>query len=574
MQDEFRPNDKLLINFGLRYDNYNYVLPNTNTPANSFYAQIIHNYLCWSPTLGTAISPLAPGAFPPPAPVYGVPNASPSAGGCPTGYKAGAPFSVGSPNNYDIFYWSPRYSVTYTESPDTVWRFSGGRYAEPPLTAAVQYENLSGNAQTLWANFTENGFYSPFHAIPGETSAQYDLSYERHMRGTDWSLKITPFYSQTSNWEQQSFIGQGFVTQIPVGMYQSYGAEMALTKGDFSRNGLSGQLAFTYTNAHTQYQSGIVPNQIAVMNKLIMNYNCITAAGFAQSKSACEALQYSAPSKCYEAGVAASCSAAPIVNSTGTVVATPVLNPYYNAAPQGLENVNGQYPGSEFQLLPGLGPAYGVFAQGFASPYVGTLILNWRSNKLAITPSIQVQAGTAYGSPMDSTGVDPRVCELNQGFTGTATTNSKLTCDYRSIIGPGVATSYGYLYVPNPLTHAFATIGQYTEPTLATGNIQISYDATPKIKLLATLTNIFNTCWGGSSTPWSTAYSPSPHICGYNTNGVDYVSNFYNGSGPYDKKANGVAPLQWENYPLVPGIGNGAGTFLPFNAYFQAQIKI
>ncbi len=579
LQDEFRPNDKLLINLGVRYDNYDYILPNTDTPADQFYAQIISKYLCWSPTLGTAISPLAPGAFPPPAPVYG---GGPGGAPCPNGYKPGAPFTVSSPSSYDIYYYSPRYSVTYTESPDTVWRFSGGRYAEPPLTAAVQYENLSGNAQTLWANFTENGFYSPFHAIPGESSAQYDLSYEHHVHGTDWSFKITPFYGTTSNWEQQSFIGQGFVTQIPVGLYRNYGAELAITKGDFSRNGLSGQLAFTYTKAQTQYQNGIVPNQISLFNKAIMNYNCLTASGYNANKAACNALTYTAPGKCYELYTgpssgpgysAVNCNAKPVRNSSGQIIATPVLNPYYNSAPQPLEDTNGWYQGTIYQQLPGLGTAYGIYAQGFASPYVGTLILNYRENKLAITPSIQIQAGTQYGSPVDVTGLDPRVCEFNQGFTGVATTNNPKTCDYRTIVGPGVATSYGYLFIPNPATGQFASPGTYTEPTLATGNIQVSYDVTPRIKLTATATNIFNTCWGGSSTPWSAQYPPAPHTCGYNTNSF-YTANYYNGSSPYDKKANGATPLAFEANSDVPTLGNGAGGFNPFNVYLQAQIRL
>jgi hypothetical protein len=443
----------------------------------------------------------------------------------------------------------------------------------------VQYLNLSGNAQTLWANFTENGFYSPFHAIPGESSAQYDLSYEHHVHGTDWNFKITPFYGTTSNWEQQSFIGQGFVTQIPVGLYKNYGVELAITKGDFSRNGLSGQLAFTYTNAQTQYQSGIVPNQISLFNKLIMNYNCITAAGYSANKGACAALQYSAPSKCYQlnpttgADMSVGCGHGPLTNPSTGETTTPVLNPYYNAAPQPLEDLNGWYQGTIYQQLPGLGSAYGIYAQGFASPYVASLILNWRQNKLAITPSIQVQAGTKYGSPVDVVGLDPRVCANNQGATGVATTNNPLTCDYRTLIGPGVATSYGYLFIPNPSTGQFASPGTYTEPTLATGNIQVTYDLTPRVKLTATATNIFNTCWGGSATPWSAAFPPSPHVCGYNTNS-DYTANFYNGSSAYDKKANGATPYQWQGYSDEPTLGNGAGSFFPFNLYLQAQIRL
>ena len=39
------------------------------------------------------------------------------------------------------------------------------------------------------------------------------------------SFKISPFWQTTSNWEQQAFIGAGFVAQIPVGRARNYGIE-------------------------------------------------------------------------------------------------------------------------------------------------------------------------------------------------------------------------------------------------------------------------------------------------------------------------------------------------------------
>ncbi|MBV9056560.1 MAG: hypothetical protein JO351_07980, partial [Candidatus Eremiobacteraeota bacterium] len=492
---------------------------------------------------------------------------------------------VSSPGSYNIYYWQPRYSITYTESPDTVWRFSGGRYAEPPLTAAVQYQNLSGNATALWANFLNAGFTSPFHPLPGETSAQYDLSYEHHVRGTDLSFKITPFYGLTSNWEQQSFIGAGFVTQIPVGKYENYGAEFALTKGDFSRNGFSGQLAFTYTHAYTQYQSGVVPNQINTLNTLILNYNCLTKAGYNQFKGQCNNLGYAAPSQCYEAGKGVSCNA-PCLNAMGstvscsasTVAYSPVLNAYYNEPVQALQNPNGWYPGTIYQLQPSLGPAYAIYAQGYASPYVASLVASWRHDRLAITPSFQWQSGTYYGSPMDVVGTDPRVCNLSQGVTGVATSNNPLDCDYRHVSSVGNAAQFGYLYIPNPATGQFSNIGQFVEPNIAVGNMQVSYDPSPKIRLQATLTNIFHVCWGGTSQSWTSPYSPGNVYCGYNSNSL-YVGKtpgqgWFNGASPNDKKANGVTPYVWQTQPYFPLTGNGVGSYFPFNAYFSATVKL
>ena len=387
------------------------------------------------------------------------------------------------------------------------------------------------------------------------------------------SFKITPYYGLTSNWEQQSFIGQGFVTQVPVGRYQNYGVEAAFTKGDFSRDGFSGQLAFTYTHAYTQYQAGIVPNQVSTLNAAIKNYNAMTKAG---GGAQCYQLQLNG------SDVPVACNAAPIYStSTGgkkTLYSTPILNPYYNQPQQGLQDTNGWYPGTIYQLQPVLGPGYGIYSQGYASPYATSLILNYRSHKLAVTPSFQWLAGTYYGSPMDVAGVDPRSCAINQGTTGVATTNNPLDCDYRTLKSAGAAPRFGYLYIPNPIIGSFATIGQFQEPNLALMNMQISYDVTPKLKLQATLTNIFHTCWGGSSNGTSAVYGAGSVYCGYYTNAA-YVGSqpgagWFNGSSPHDTKANGFNPYAWETLPFAPIVNNGVGTYFPFNAYFSAQIKI
>ena len=69
------------------------------------------------------------------------------------------------------------------------------------------------------------------------------------------SFKLTPFYTWVANWQQQTFIGAGFVTQVPVGVNRNYGVEFQMNKGDFTRNGLSGQLSFSYTNSKVQFQN-------------------------------------------------------------------------------------------------------------------------------------------------------------------------------------------------------------------------------------------------------------------------------------------------------------------------------
>lgn len=576
LSEQFRPSDKWLVQASARYDNYNYVLANTNNIQNDFYAQIIQNYTCVNPaTFHPLLTPLAPGTFPPPSPQY-------VNGPCPTGYVhpdgvGGDPlWTVNSPPNYDMHYYSGRLAATYQSDPNTVWRFSAGRFTEPPLTAAVQYFNASGNNLSQWANFLGFGFLSPFHPIPGESSAQYDLSLEHHFAGSNLSFKLTPFYSTASNWEQQSFIGAGYVTQIPVGTYRNYGAEFALQAGDFASNGLSGELTFTYTNAALKYQPLLGSDQIQQYNQAIGAYNCLTSSYYAANTSFCNRnypnlLAAGGASPCYTSGVASAC--------TGTSPST-VLNPYYTMSPQGYLDPNGWYQASTIAQPLYFGPANGVDANSFSSPYTANLILNWRIDRLAITPSLQFQAGGYYGSPMDVDGIDPVGCSttgFNQLSSGTNTTNSPYSCDYVSAPVSGVSP-WGYLYVPNPQTGRFANLGQYEEPSVITGNIQATYDVSPKLRLIVTAASLFHTCFGGTAEPWTSAFPAGSHTCGWGVNGA-YVGGapgegWYVGSSP-TASTNGVAPLPWELQSYTPfALGNGFAGYLPFNLYVQAQIHL
>jgi hypothetical protein len=585
LSDEFRPSDQFLIDAAIRYDNYNYSLAPSNAESMQFAAFQVANYYCVNPSHNNTVlvAPLTPGTVPPP-------SALTTSGDCDALYAQKYPggtmttgwvhpngtvqdgvhaptFTNVSPPGYDQFYYSPRLAFTFTQNPDTVWRFSGGRYTEPPLSAATQYLYSSGSGATnLWANFMGDGFYSPFHPLPGMSTGQYDLSFEHHFHASPWSIKITPFYTHTSNWEQQAFIGSGFVTQVPVGQFQSEGAEMALTAGDFTRNGLSGQLSFTYTHAVAQYQNLLVPNLVDTMNQQIKQFNALTKAG--------------GGSPCY----------APFVPSVGTVTPMPcskaiaIANPYYNMPLQGLLDPNGWYPASIYQLPPAFGPGYGIYAESYTSPYVSTLLLNWRHNRLALTPSIQFESGAKYGSPMDVAGVDPRVCQSNQttppstAFHPVPDGNGQY-CNYLTMSGVGAT---GYLFIPNPQTGSFATLGQYTQPNILAGNLQVRYDVSPRITLTATAANIFRSCFGGSSTPWSAAFPANPNYCGYATNGSVFTGvpgvydGYYNGKTPYDTKANpggGQIPFMYQSY--APSSSNGPSfTPLPFELFVQAQLKI
>jgi hypothetical protein len=598
ISDQFRPNDKFLINASLRYDNFTYDLPDSATAGTQFYASQTANFTCvLASTNEVLTSPLAPGQPPPASALYvngdcnkAVSQLFPTAphtgwvhpNGSTQDGVAAPNFTASSPSSYSLNYWQPRFSATYTLSPETVLRASAGRFTQPPISASVQYLGATGDDRSVWNNTMNLGFYSPFHPIPGISSAQYDLSLEQRFKGTDMSFKLTPFYTWVNDWQQQTFIGAGFVTQVPVGVNRDYGVEFQFNKGDFSKNGLSGQFAFTYTNSKVQFQSeplssgGTIPNSTIVLNQAIAQYNQLTKGGGGAA--------------CYRQGQPVSCSAGPV--TTSGVTYDVIRNPYYNQPVQGELDPNGWYNPYTTAIAPNLS---GIVSS-YISPFVSSLILNYRHDRFAVTPSFQFQGGGFYGSPLDVNGYDPRTCEFNsagsdvfghgKGTTGAgppvtsvSPKTNPLQCNYLSQTAPGLG-QFSYLYIPNPQTGHFSGLGSYMNPNIITGNLAMTYQASSRITLNVTGTNLFHACFGGQSEPWTAYYPPGGAVCGYTPAGgllntTTYPSNFYNGTSPNDYAANKAHPAYTQSY--TPGLSNNGaigGSLQPINVYFNAQIRI
>ena len=571
LSDQWRPSDKLLINAAIRYDSFQYGL-NTPGTADAFWANAIATSYCWDSNHNLLASPLTPGTAPPPPAIATLV--------CPAGYTH-VPFTAASPNKYNIADVSPRLSATYTQSPDTVWRGSIGRFTEPPISASVQYLSASGDNRSVWSATIPFGFVTPFHPIPAQSATQADLSLERHIRGTDMSFKITPFYNFTVGAQQQSFIGSGFVTQIPVGNFRSTGVELAFTKGDFAKDGFSGQVALTYTSAKQQFTNYFGTNQMTQTNAAIQAFNQLTSQGdiYGTGATGIKGSPY------YCGGVGVSSPTAP-----GCTAATVINNPYYNLAPQPTQTINGWYPAADFGMNVNFaGGSVGAAGGGFGyydSPWNMSLILNYRKNKFAITPSVQLTQGSSYGSPLDVVGIDPRACGANQtalvatdpGITGTTVQN----CDYGTT-GGGLASASsaaGYLYIPNPENgNTFATPGQFRNPWLLVGNLAMTYDISPKVSANLTIGNLFHTCFGGTKAAWTSAYAPGANYCAYGPNWFAYSgvgTGAYNGSGPTDALANGVANVPaWQLHSYFPAPANDSGGISsPLNFFFSVNVKL
>ncbi len=583
VQDQFRPNDKLLINAGIRYDDFTYLLPDSVTPATQFYANMLANYTCiFAATDQVLTLKLLPGVPPPAETQYvngdcdqavaqlrpGAPNKGwvhPN-GTMQDGIKA-PNFTAVSPSSFTLTYWDPRFSGTYAVNPNTVIRAAAGRFTQPPIAASLQYLSLSGNETSVWTPSMNLGFFSPFHPVPGVSAAQYDVSWEQRLKGTDMSFKVTPYFTWVNDWQQYSFVGPGFTTQIPVGINRDEGVEFQFQKGDMTRNGLSWTFAFTYTDSKIKFQNvplatgPVVPNQIDALNAAISQYNELTRAG--------------GGSPCYQAGFAVRCA-----ERDGKKVAgfDTILNPYYNRPAQPLLDPSGWYNPYVLQIAPNQN---GILAS-YISPYASALVLNWKHDKFAITPSFNFQTGGFYGSPLDTEGLDPRTCILNSRSTGITRVSPKtnpLQCNYLDTEPePGVST-FAYLYIPDPQVGTFL-FDNYQQPSSLVGNLQMSYDVTPHLRLLLMGTTLFHACFGGTRTPWTAVYPAGNAICGYSPAGGSlnsglYPSNFYNGTGINDYKANG-ARTPWTQSYLPSTYNNGAigGAVAPINLYFSAQLKL
>jgi hypothetical protein len=553
LTDEFRPSDKWLFNLGVRLDSFTFTGSDTDTGnARNFWTNAFNQDNCINNISG---APVAKGAI-----GSGVPVTSP----CPAGFSKAN--WQNTPANFTYNIWQPRISGTYTVNPENVVRFSYGRYTQAPNSAFEQYNTSQENLAAYdAANFYAFGRTSPGYPVAPPTSINYDVSWEHHFKGSDMSFKLTPFLRQTQNQIQNFFLDQktGFVSGLNVGDQRSQGIEFQFQKGDFSRNGFAGQLSFAYTNSYIHYgslPSGLYGTSvIAGTNQAISAYNAYT--------SAC------APGGAYVGKVgpnhvplcgatSTGVAAAPCYSTTGAPLthctAADVGNPYWNN-PQQLIDPGTAFP--TFDIFPG---GIGSGAAAYGVPYAASLILNYKHDKWAVTPTLSFAAGGKYGVPQTNPGIDPAACTAVlpgvSGFNGGGRYDS-LACGQLSAI-------------PDTYTGVFDPLGSFTQPNLIAMNLQLSYDVSPRISLTGVFANIFNTCWGGTTAPWTTS---NHQVCSYGAGGfigeINPVGNVYNPPG-----FNGSIVQPFVKYPYSPVFGpfnqDGNSTVTPFQFYITAHIKI
>lgn len=384
---------------------------------------------------------------------------------------------------YAFNVFQPRVSFTYTVNPDTVLRGSYGKYARAEGSSYYEYNTYQQNLASFIAQFYPYGYHTPDHLVYPDTSNNFDLSLEQHLRGTQFSYKVTPFYRNTQNQLQFQAINpaQGTLAGLNIGTQRAYGVELSLQYGDFARNGLSGQFSYTYTNSKIKFSPINGQSVIGGLNSSIELFNSYTSACHGVKKSspnwqACGSGLYannansSLPNCLASSGSSASSGC-----TTGTLM---IPNPYYRDALQPLLDPNGWY--QPYDVIPT--PFNG--ANGYEVPNVANLILNYRHGKFAITPSLRYTDGSYYGSPLSWPGYVPQSCSALPSKTPAT---PGLTC-------PGTSNQ-GAIFIPDPYTGVIDGIGALREPSELSLNLQASYDVSPRVTVTVQAVNLYNQCF-------------------------------------------------------------------------------
>lgn len=80
--------------------------------------------------------------------------------------------------------------------------------------------------------------------------------------------------------------------------------------------------------------------------------------------------------------------------------------------------------------------------------------------------------------------------------------------------------------IPSRYTSAFDRIGAFVAPTNVLLHMQMTYEVSPKVTLVANLTNIVNTCFGGTKAAWTVKSACGYTVVGAGTAGD--IGNLYN----------------------------------------------
>ena len=511
--DKYAPNDRLTVDLGLRLERFEYTFGNTAAgyPARAFWFATFNREHCFGPNLIE--------------PVLRSPGTPCPAGTSPTDIQNVEPSSQATTVS------EPRSGFAYVLSRDDVLRGSYGVYARPPPTSWLQFGGQMQDLASFIGNgFSYYGFNTPVHALSPDESYNLDLTWEHQFHGSNIGFRLTPYLRSTAN-QQQIFAYDavlGLTAGLNVGHQVSSGVEFLMSQGSFERSGLSWRLAYTYDTSRIRYSnfpSG--HNVIDSINYYVEQYNRFTHACAKPNPSVCGAAN-------------AGSDALPSFPNG-------VVNPYYDSAPAPLFDRNGEY--TTYDIFPA--PFAGD--NGYEVPNFATFTLNYRVARLTVTPSLSYSSGSFYGNPLTWPGYDPSSCTPLPGYGPKHPGPPQL---------PSCASA---IFIPRA-GDSFDTIGEFRQPWRLSGNLDLGYDANPRVKVSLSLLHVFDTC-GQRGYPWDRSF-----VCRYSqlpSNVLPPVGNFATPANP------GPAQLR---YPYAAWNSNlntdYLGVTIPFEAVFKVSVRL
>lgn len=555
LTDAWRPSQKIYINAGLRVERYDDRLGALSSdPIRQFWLNAYNNEYCFKVGFPQVVrvGPPAPGttnaancsALNATAP-YGVPGTS--------WQPANLSLAGGSGGSLTSTFLQPRFGMTYTINGDTVLRGSYGIYSRAVNTSWLQYDVTEPNlASYLGPNFLGLGYSTPVHNLRPDVSYNGDLSLEQHLSGTDVSYKLTPYLRRTRDQLQPFPLGPGgVVTGANVGRQSSYGVEFALRKGDAARDGISWQLAYTYTNSKIKYANFAGgTNVIDTLNAYIQEYNSYTAG--------CAAITSANKNLCG----GQSANAVATMTSTdakGNPIA--ITNPYFGATAQPLLDRDANY--TTYDQIPT--PFFN--GTGYETPHVLSGYVNYRRGRFGFTPSATYSSGASYGNPLSVPGIVPNGCTAHVSVGSDPNAALPASC-----FGAGQTTGAPYLVVPNPYTGRFDTLGAFKQPARLTLNLSSSYDLSARTKAVITFTGLLDKCYQRGY-----AWDDS-NVCVYsNLSGFGGVAPSFAGyPGSFLTSASQNVPqLRYPYGVFSNNLNTGfLGTKLPLQATFEMRFKL
>ncbi|HVA33900.1 MAG TPA: TonB-dependent receptor [Candidatus Baltobacteraceae bacterium] len=525
LSDYWSPSDRLSADLGLRVENYDDRLANTQNgyPARAFWFSSYNSEFCFGAGLAVPVArnPTRSGGL---------------LGSCPSGTKPVDMVDT-SGGNLSSTQWQPRIAASYAMGSDDVLRGSWGVYAQPALTAWTQFNTVQQDlASYLGTEFLGYGFNTPVHSLVPARSYNADLSWEHRVRGAPIEFKVTPFYRSTADQLQSFDINPltGLRSGLNVGHQVSAGVEFQAQIGDPARDGLSGLVSLTYTHSAIRYgdfSSG--RNVIDNLNAYIQQYNSYTKACVRPNPQLCGTYTGNARAAFSQGGIV-------------------VANPYYDRPAQPLLDRNGWF--AVYDVIPA--PFTG--ANGHETPSVGSIVATYKRGKFALTPTVAISSGAQYGSPLVWPGYVPQFCTKVYPGTHVAIGSSCAG-------GPSTVAPLPYIFTPDPYTGSFDSLGAFRQPARLTVSLQMSYDVSPRIKAHVALLDLVDRCFLRGYA-WE-----NPGICVY----AELPSSALAPVGNFVPPAQAPPQLR---YPYGMWLNNtevGAlGTAVPFQAVFSIDVAL